>query len=758
LRKKKRHGKKKSTGPVMMIHPLSRIPHDIALKGFVEIGKSNQEKFPLLLSKVTQILKSYDPLHIISALSMYGLTTGMTAGGKKRPHFRDKEFNQSHAELVQALSLQISEDSLNMTPANPDILQTLFDVLPDLGQAFALQRLVSIEQEKTEQQKSIQLLQEHLRLHTQNVRNWGYFHKVINISKSLYAPLDVLFENHLGISTTALIKVFESHLGEVERFATARMLAFRKIFAEPTVEGIIRQYYLYNAQLEELPDKMIEFAKQHELSREQIKFLTFTHSELRLTDAFTLMAEDVAVKLNVSSSALSTVLDKLSLSFGSTSSDRPEYFFLDNPVWTKPLIKRGQGIYYCAMPQLFFSFIFQVFDQLAKNDENLRTSLQKRRAEFLEKEIVRLFTTAFPGAEYTFNYRWKEDDAEYENDLIIRIDSHLLLIEAKSGSISWPALRGAPDRAKRHVEELLFEPSNQSHRLEVRILEALSKPAQRDIFLPKFPISLDLIRNVLRLSVTLEDFGVLQSNLHLVKDAGWIAGDHPLAACILLADLEVVLDILEPTAQKIHYIKRRSELEANMKYAGDELDLLGFYLLTGFNVGDAEFDGHPLFLNSLSSKIDDYYTALDHGIQRDKPKMKLSRWWRDICERLEDRDFHQWSDVATILLNFSYPEQKNAEQAFKKIKKNVLKNWRQENHRSAVVLTPNIHRTDALAFYAFRDREKEHRQDRMQNIAAQVFNNEHVQRCVIMGVNVDKDHYPYSSLLVFSAGDRNEAA
>jgi hypothetical protein len=131
--------------------------------------------------------------------------------------------------------------------------------------------------------------------------------------------------------------------------------------------------------------------------------------------------------------------------------------------------------------------------------------------------------------------------------------------------------------------------------------------------------------------------------------------------------------------------------------------------------------------------------------------MKLSKWWRDICERLEDRDFHQWSDVATILLNFSYSEQKNAEQAFKKIKKNVLKNWRQENHRSAVVLTPNIHRSDALAFYAFRDREKENRQERMRNIAAQVFNNEHVQRCVIMGVNVDKNHYPYSSLLVFTA-------
>ena len=45
----------------------------------------------------------------------------------------------------------------------------------------------------------------------------------------------------------------------------------------------------------------------------------------------------------------------------------------------------------------------------------------------------------------------------------------------------------------------------------------------------------------------------------------------------------------------------------------------------------------------------------------------------------------------------------------------------------------------------------------MKNIAAQVFKKEHVQRCVILGVNIDKDHYPYSSLLVFMANEYDEA-
>jgi hypothetical protein len=386
----------------------------------------------------------------------------------------------------------------------------------------------------------------------------------------------------------------------------------------------------------------------------------------------------------------------------------------------------------------------------------MRSLVHRRRSEFLETEIVQLFTQSFPGSEYSCNYKWSDNGIEYENDLLIRVDSHLVLVEAKSGSISWAALRGAPDRAKRHFEELLFKPSFQSFRLANRINEVISKPGLRDTLLPNFPLSLDHVKSVLRLSVTLEDFAMLQSKLHLAKDAGWIAEDHPLAACILLADLEIVFDILESTSQKIHYIKRRAELEANMKYNGDELDLLGFYLLTGFNIGEAEFSGQFIQLVAMSDKIDEYYIALDNGIQRDKPRLKMTQWWRDICNKLEERNFHQWSDIANILLSFSFSEQQAAERGFKKIKKNVFKNWRQKNHLCSAIMIPNMHRTDAIGLYAYRDREKEKRQERMQNIAAQIFENPHVQRCVILGLNIDKEHYPYSSLTVFFAGEETD--
>jgi hypothetical protein len=240
-----------------------------------------------------------------------------------------------------------------------------------------------------------------------------------------------------------------------------------------------------------------------------------------------------------------------------------------------------------------------------------------------------------------------------------------------------------------------------------------------------------------------------------VKQAGWVAEDHPLSTSILLADLEIVFDLLQPTAQKIHYLQRRTELEANMIHLGDEMDLLGFYLASGFNIGNAEFDGAKLQLTGMSRAIDQYYSALDNDIKKTKPRLKLSQWWADICNKLEKVQFATWSEVANILLGFSFPEQQQAEKAFKRIKKHVFKNWRNNNHLCSITIIPNMHRSNALGLFAFRDREKEHRYKRMRNIAGQIFQNAHVQRCVILGVNIDEAHYPYSTLAIFYRGEKN---
>jgi hypothetical protein len=546
-----------------------------------------------------------------------------------------------------------------------------------------------------------------------------------------------------------LIETFEFLVARTEEQVNGRWKKYREVFSESTVEKIIRKYFEVNQDLEGTPDALVELARSENLSIEQIKSFILAHSDLTLADDLTFTVSALSNELGLSQELLSAAVEKLSLSFGDLAHCETEQFFLNNPVWTKPLIKRGNGSFFCATPQMFFSFIFPILEELTQGVEPLRGFYQSRRAEFLESEIKRLFGQAFPGCEIATNYHWKDGSVEFENDLLIKVDSHVIVAEAKSGAVSWPALRGAPGRAKRHVEELFLEPSNQSLRLASRIQEALANPATKDMFLPNFPFELETIKTILRLSVTLEDFAVLQSNLHMMKPAGWIPKDHPLATCMLLADLEIVFDILETTAQKIHYLKRRSELEANMKYMGDEMDLLGFYLSTGFNIGEGEFNGHMFQLTGMSKEIDEYYTGLDHGMPGTRPRLRLTKWWRDICSRLEGRSFYQWSDAANILLSFSFQEQKTAEKYFEKIKRNVLKKWMQKNHECSVLIVPNTHKSDAMSLFAFRRTAWQERHTRMENIAAQAFETPYVQRCLVVGMDIDEGHYPYSTLAVF---------
>ncbi len=229
--------------------------------------------------------------------------------------------------------------------------------------------------------------------------------------------------------------------------------------------------------------------------------------------------------------------------------------------------------------------------------------------------------------------------------------------------------------------------------------------------------------------------------------------DHPVAPCILLADLEVVFDILESTPHKIHYIKRRTDLEAHSDYKGDELDLLGFYLLSGFNIGEAEYSDHHFVLVGMSKPIDRYYTALEEDIVTSKPVPKMTRWWKDICAKIEARDIHQWSDVANVLLSVSYEDQEAIAKKFKQIAKNVHKNWRLPSHNCAVVMVPHRKRADALVVVAFKERDKDSRYTRVENVAAGVFGSSHVERCLVIGINIDKMHYPYSLIAVFFKGN-----
>lgn len=155
----------------------------------------------------------------------------------------------------------------------------------------------------------------------------------------------------------------------------------------------------------------------------------------------------------------------------------------------------------------------------------------------------------------------------------------------------------------------------------------------------------------------------------------------------------------------------------------------------------------------MSSEIDDYFVTRDEGIRRAKPRLRLSKWWADLCSNLEQRGFQQWTEANNILLSFSPEEQDRAEQMFRQLTKNVRKNWRDPKHRCSVVMSPHPHKSDAVALFAFRDQQRDSRHQRMENIASRVFTKPHVKRCLVLALNIDKKSYPYGTLMIFFRGE-----
>jgi len=207
------------------------------------------------------------------------------------------------------------------------------------------------------------------------------------------------------------------------------------------------------------------------------------------------------------------------------------------------------------------------------------------------------------------------------------------------------------------------------------------------------------------------------------------------------------MEILATRAERIHYLSRRAELERQVSYQGDEMDLLGTYLANGFDLGIAE--GIHMALTGMSGPIDEYYQAQQLGLVTDKPQRKLTKWWRDIIQQFETRGFERWSEASTILLDMNLESQKTFERKFEAIRANVHKNWRHRNHLSSVVFVPGPPRMEAIVLYAFKNENADGRKEAMEELVTKAFEKPHIQRCLVVGLNIDQAKFPYSTVAVF---------
>lgn len=755
-RKRERREKKRATSPLglefkVMPNPFGNIPRDRLTQVMAGFGREQAEQFGSTTTAVRDLVSRVDPVGLLACLTVYGITDFMDEDGLLTPKERSRLL-PAHVELTQMMALSIAPATGPANPVRPQDVHSMFELLPKWSDQFHWKRLSQIEKIATDVERRRLEVQEQMRTTTQMIRNWGFYDQVKRIGAELLGPLDARFETQRGFRLTDLVLIFDYMFVESQRRVNAHIDRLRPAMQAQTISEAATAYFNAIPELTGSPKDFESLMRANRATVKTAKAMILSHSDLRLHECYTFAAAQIASGVGRPVPVVQSALQQMSYRWGELHNSNLEHAFMNNPVWIKPAIAVGEDDYFCPLPQTFFAFLFETVLSTICDSPSLRDAYDNRRSNYLEEKVTELFGNAFPEAVLTPNFKWQSLDRsqEFESDLIVVMDSTLLLVEAKSGRVSPQARRGAPEGLRKDIDRLLVEPSRQSKRLEDFIKAAKAGKAGTEAFKAAFPADLDRVHRVFRISVTFEDVGFIQTNINALKAAEYVPADIAAAPAVTLADLEIVFDILKSPLERLHYWAQRSIWEGKADYTADEIDLLGVYLNTGLTVGDIHKNVRISFLGA-SKPVDEYYEAVRHGISKEKPTYQATQWWRDVLGRLQASRPDRWMEAGIVLLSAGYAQQVEIEKRVKSLAKVVLRDREAAASRNGLVFTASADTTEAISLLVLISSQIPDRFRLMENMASHAFaENANVDRCVVIMLNADEFHYPYSSLGVFT--------
>ena len=749
--KSRARGRGRTLAPTFHVfhNPFEGLSHEQRRLAIGEIARNSEKKYQEALSELRAILRRHHPLLVLSHMSCYGLSVAVdeTAGVTKLDS--DCEILPFHVEILQALSLQIDPRELSGEPVGGDVLMQAWNKVKTLCDAHNFRWLDPAGVDLPDDEKTVARVQKLISGATQAVRNWGYPSQVKRIPRELYRPFDAQLLEAQGFSASDVFDVFEAMVTEVESRQTAHFNALVGVFGASGTDKrlLVENYHALIGLGKEQAERFVEHVNVEETPLDGVRAMVIADYDLRLPLVYTFLAAELAESLRLDEDRVSAILDEYALEWGALSGYETEHLHLSNPVWEKPLVKLGDGEYFCALPVGFFSFVIPCMEAVLSP---FAAAVSDRRAEYLESKVAEIVERRFPASNTKRNFKWVEDGTIYETDLIAFIDSFALVIECKSGKVTPPALRGAPGRLRKHIQELLIDPNLQSLRLKKRIEFLSSNPTAANPTRHEIGYDLIKVRKVVRVSVCLEDFGTIQSSLKQLEDTGWLPTDFVPCPTMNLADFETVFDLLEHPVQILHYLMKREAIETSVGYLAGEIDLLGLYLTTLLDIGDVEPDVE-LWLTGLSAPLDIYYNSLDAGVPLARPRPAISPLFASIFSQLEQRNPARWTEIGVALNMFSPDDQNRITKMLAKLEKRVHRNWRTPGHENMLIRIPSKASSYALAYVMFKDGNAGERRHFMEHAAATALESDHVQTVIVIGKNVDGENTAYGAIALFGA-------
>ena len=711
-----------------------------------ELGKAAETEFQGKYNEIVRWFDNYNQLYILS-FSMFYLMLDFE-GRDEEAETGTLEFSPYFMELLQAFALTIPyKDSGKPLYTEAERFKSSIKKVGDLNN----QRFFNIpEHIKTVEEVTAYQLRTQMMVHTTVVRNWSYEYLMEKVSMDLAAGITLGFKDVYNFEPKPLIALIFSLNREVENRINKHLVKLRSFMSRTDALSVQEEYEnVFENTVKTSREHKIEFGKRFG-DVDNLKDILMMHSDLGLQELFVFdLDEMIALSGNqLTKDNIRMAFDTWSLVFNELKDEKTGHFLLSNPVHQKPFIKLGNERYFTSLWTVMTHLSISLLETLVFDNKKLHTKYNDYRARYLEEQAEQMFRKAFPGAQIYLGSMWQGDNNKlFENDLLVVIDSFALVIEAKSGMVSAPAKRGAPERLFKTLKELIEEPSEQALRFIHYLKEnkgELSLPTKKG---KKNVIDTRNLKFFIPLGITLSHLGSLSTNLKLLINAGVTDKKiSELAPSISLTDLHIVFDLLPTIPQKLHYLQRRREIEAHVAYHGDEVDLLAWYLDSGFILGKSEYEEKNFYELTLKSKeLDPYIIGSAKGQPVAKPKLQMTKWWEDILERLESTKKQLWIENSFILLNVGYEEQQLFEKMVGELTQRIKRGASVQRHNWIQLDNSLVERRFLIVGYLYTDEFFDERNAIIEDILHDE-EKDNAKGILVLGINIDKAHYPYSVL------------
>jgi hypothetical protein len=718
------------------------------------IGSDAQKTFEEGYPRIGKWFEEYDAIYLLSYCAMYFMA---------HPEGIDYEvtgeltFYHHYLEILQAFALT-KERTVTVRPLFQKA-QELKGQMEYIGKAMSLRMLNLPEGIETDAEIHAFHLRTEMMSQTAAIRNWAYHHQVKRVCQALANAIAEKFKAAYGLDPADFMNLLFALVDEREDLLNQHIDRVRTFAKLNNYKEIIGAFNLAFPENQAIEGEDVEKTWSHVgKKKDNLLAMLFAHADLKIEDvySFTLEHANSMLKTPVDEKKLALVFDRLSYKFGELKDFPVEHFVLGNPVLNRPFILTKESSYFSAVWGVMPHIALDILEALMWEFEELKTAYVDVKARYLENEIERLFRSGFPNARIFTGSLW-EDAASgrvYENDLLLVLENFAFVVEAKSGTVTDPAKRGAPKRLFDTLRQLIEEPSIQAHRF-IKYLK--DNPREHTLKTKRGHVNVvdsSSIKYYVPLGVTFSQLGMIGSNLKKLIDARVVEKKlEELAPSISFTDLEIVFDLLPLEVQKIHYLVRRREFEAHLRYQGDEMDLLSFYLDHGFNIGDAEYsDDLAINLSMKSKELDPHFVGLSDGKEIPKPVLQMSKWWQDILTGISDRRIEGWVETAFILLNTTKEDQLQFEAKFKELARRVKSGKVTQRHNWVMFSSGPERRRYLITGYPYTGIDRETRNSVIGDIISEE-NSGKYRGEVVIGVDVDRLDYPYSVLVRRAATD-----